>query len=51
MGWTLTLLSKQHHGRTVADIAPFRAAVKDVHEQFKKSIGSELLDEALAAVK
>lgn len=35
----------------VPDIAPFRAAVKDVHEQFKKSIGPELLDEALAAVK
>jgi TRAP-type C4-dicarboxylate transport system substrate-binding protein len=35
----------------VADIAPFRAAVKDVHEQFRTSIGAELLDEALAAVK
>lgn len=35
----------------VSDIAPFRAAVKDVHEQFRKSIGAELLDEALAAVK
>ena len=35
----------------VPDIGPFRAAVKDVHEQFKKSIGPELLDEALAAVK
>jgi TRAP-type transport system periplasmic protein len=35
----------------VADIAPFRAAVTEVHEQFKKSIGPELLDEALAAVK
>jgi TRAP-type transport system periplasmic protein len=35
----------------VADIAPFRAAVKEVHEQFRKSIGPELLDEALAAVK
>jgi TRAP-type transport system periplasmic protein len=35
----------------VADITPFRAAVKDVHEQFKASIGAELLDEALGAVK
>jgi tripartite ATP-independent transporter DctP family solute receptor len=35
----------------VADISPFRAAVKDVHEQFRASIGAGLLDEALGAVK
>jgi hypothetical protein len=35
----------------VSDITPFRGAVKGVHEQFRASIGPELLDEALAAVK
>ncbi|HEX5958179.1 MAG TPA: TRAP transporter substrate-binding protein [Hyphomicrobiaceae bacterium] len=35
----------------VGDMAPFRAAVKSVHEKFRPSIGPALLDEALAAVK
>ncbi|TDR84516.1 TRAP transporter substrate-binding protein [Enterovirga rhinocerotis] len=35
----------------IADMAPFRAAVAGVYEQFKPSIGADLLQEALAAVK
>lgn len=35
----------------VEDFAPFRQAVANVYEQFRGSIGSDLLDEALAAVQ
>lgn len=35
----------------VPDMAPFRGAVKSVYEQFKPTIGPDLLQEALAAVQ
>lgn len=35
----------------VEDFAPFREAVGNVYEQFRGSIGSDLLDETLAAVQ
>lgn len=35
----------------VDDLAPFRGAVSNVYDQFRDSIGSDLLDEALAAVQ
>ena len=35
----------------VADIAPFRAAVKPVYEKFKGSIGADMMNDVLAAVK
>jgi tripartite ATP-independent transporter DctP family solute receptor len=35
----------------VDDLAPFRSAVANVYDQFRPSIGSDLVDEALAAVK
>lgn len=36
---------------TVADMAPFRTAVKPVYEKFKGSIGADLMNDVLAAVK
>ncbi len=36
---------------SVTDIAAFRTSVKPVYEKFKESIGPELMNEALAAVK
>lgn len=35
----------------VADIVPFRNSVKPVYEKFKPSIGADLMNEVLAAVK
>ncbi len=35
----------------VSDMAPFRGAVTSVYDQFKPTIGADLLQEALAAVK
>jgi TRAP-type C4-dicarboxylate transport system substrate-binding protein len=35
----------------VPDFKPFRAAVEPVYENFKGSIGADLLTEALAAVQ
>ena len=37
--------------KRVADPARFRASVKPVYEKFRPSIGSDLLDKALAAVQ
>jgi TRAP-type C4-dicarboxylate transport system substrate-binding protein len=35
----------------VADVEPFRAAVKTVYEQSRSAVGAELMDEVLAAVR
>ena len=35
----------------VADIAPFRESVKPVYEQFKASIGPDIMEDVLAQVK
>ncbi|NYT23662.1 TRAP transporter substrate-binding protein [Alcaligenaceae bacterium] len=45
-----TLREKGMEVNEVEDIAAFREKVKPVYEQFRKSIGSDLLDEALAQV-
>ena len=34
----------------VADIVPFRNAVRPVYEKFRPSIGAELMNDVLAAV-
>ena len=36
---------------TVADIAPFRALMKPVYDNFRSTIGTDLMSDALAAVK
>lgn len=46
-----TLESKGMKVNKVADIAPFRESVKVVYEQFKPSIGADIMEGVLAAVK
>jgi tripartite ATP-independent transporter DctP family solute receptor len=46
-----TLESKGMKVNKVADIAPFRESVKVVYEQFKPSIGPDVMDDVLKAVK
>ena len=46
-----TLESKGMKVNKVADIAPFRESVKVVYEQFKPSIGADIVEDVLAAVK
>ena len=46
-----TLESKGMKVNKVADIAPFRELVKVVYEQFKPSIGADIVEDVLAAVK
>jgi tripartite ATP-independent transporter DctP family solute receptor len=46
-----TLESKGMKVNKVADIAPFRESVKAVYEQFKPSIGADIMQDVLAAVK
>ena len=46
-----TLESKGMKVNKVADIAPFRESVKVVYEQFKPSIGPDIVEDVLAAVK
>ena len=46
-----TLEKKGMKVNVVADIAPFRAAVKPVYEKFKGSIGADMMNDVLAAVK
>jgi tripartite ATP-independent transporter DctP family solute receptor len=46
-----TLESKGMKVNKVADIAPFRESVKVVYEQFKPSIGADIMEDVLAAVK
>jgi len=46
-----TLTKKGMKVNSVGDIAAFRASVKPVYDKFKGSIGPELMNEALAAVK
>lgn len=46
-----TLEKKGMKVNAVADITPFRNSVKPVYEKFKGSIGADLMNDALAAVK
>jgi len=46
-----TLESKGMKVNRVADIAPFRESVKAVYEQFKPSVGPDVMEDVLAAVK
>jgi TRAP-type C4-dicarboxylate transport system substrate-binding protein len=46
-----TLESKGMKVNKVTDIAPFRESVKAVYEQFKPSIGADVVEEVLTAVK
>jgi len=46
-----TLESKGMKVNKVADMAPFRESVKAVYEQFKPSIGADIVEDVLAAVK
>jgi tripartite ATP-independent transporter DctP family solute receptor len=46
-----TLESKGMKVNKVADITPFRESVKVVYEQFKPSVGPDVMEEVLAAVK
>lgn len=46
-----TLESKGMKVNKVADIGPFRESVKGVYEQFKPSVGPDVMDDVLAAVK
>jgi TRAP-type transport system periplasmic protein len=46
-----TLESKGMKVNKVADIAPFRESVKPVYEQFKVSIGPDIMEDVLAQVK
>lgn len=46
-----TLESKGMKVNKVADIAPFRESVKGVYEQFKPSVGPDVMDDVLKAVK
>ena len=46
-----TLESKGMKVNKVADIAPFRESVKTVYEQFKPSIGPDIVEDVLTAVK
>ncbi len=46
-----TLESKGMKVNKVADIGPFRESVKPVYEQFKTSIGPDIMEDVLTAVK
>ena len=46
-----TLEKKGMKVNLVGDIVPFRNAVKPVYEKFKASIGPDLMNDVLAAVK
>lgn len=46
-----TLAGKGMKVNVVSDVSPFRASVKPVYDKFKGSIGPELMNEVLAAVK
>lgn len=46
-----TLEGKGMKVNKVADIAPFRESVKTVYDQFKPSIGADIMDEVLVTVK
>ncbi len=46
-----TLAGKGMKVNKVADVAPFRASVKPVYDKFKGTIGADLMNDVLAAVK